>query len=72
MSDSDVEEFKAHEDIRKVLDLYAAGKPLFTRALLEDINRRMEAGDKRVKIKDYLDREHEYSFAIPDWAYFET
>lgn len=38
---------------QKVLERYEAGIPLFTREVLEDLNRQLEEGRKIVTIKDY-------------------
>lgn len=56
------------DDARRARELYEAGKPLFTRAVLEDLDRRIERGEKKVVIKDYLDREHSYALEIPSWC----
>lgn len=55
-------------DIQKTIRLYNEGKPLFTRAVLEDLDRYFEQGEKKVMIRDYLNDEHVYDLEIPDWC----
>ncbi|ODM24318.1 hypothetical protein SI65_01974 [Aspergillus cristatus] len=47
--------------VQKVLERYEAGIPLFTREVLEDINRQLEEGRNSVTIKDYYGRECNYT-----------
>lgn len=55
-------------DMQETIKLYNEGKPLFTRAVLEDLDRHLEQGEKKVMIGDYLDNEHVYDLEIPDWC----
>lgn len=47
--------------VQKVLERYEADIPLFTREVLEDLNRQLEEGRKIVTIKDYYGRECNYT-----------
>lgn len=66
MSDYEGDEHDEANDVAKAIELYAAGKPIFTRALLEYFNERLETGQKYTKFLDYLDRESENDNEIPN------
>ncbi|BCR92051.1 uncharacterized protein ACHE_70894S [Aspergillus chevalieri] len=66
--DSLDESLKLENDMQKTLKLYNEGKPLFTRAVLEDINHHLEKNKKKVMIKDYLENEHIYDLEVPYWC----
>lgn len=65
MPDYDGDEHNEANDVAKAKELYAAGKSVFTRALLEYFNERLETGQKYTKFLDYLDRESESDNEIP-------
>ena len=67
MSDYDSHEYDQANDIAKAKELYAAGKPVFTRAMLEYFNERLESGQSYTKLLDYLDRECESANEMPDY-----
>ncbi|KAH8819437.1 hypothetical protein F5884DRAFT_848760 [Xylogone sp. PMI_703] len=52
--------------IRHVLETYAAGKKIFPRDLLEDLDRQISEGREYVYIKDFDGIAVEYSLVIPD------
>ncbi|EYE94765.1 uncharacterized protein EURHEDRAFT_412584 [Aspergillus ruber CBS 135680] len=62
------DEMSPDNDLQKTLKFYNEGKPLFTRAVLEDLDRHLEKGENKVVIRDYLDNEHVYDLEIPDWC----
>lgn len=65
---SSPDETSPDNDLQKTLKLYSEGKPLFTRAVLEDLDHHLEKGEKKVMIRDYLNKEHIYDLEIPDWC----
>ena len=48
--------------------LYNAGKPLFPRKLIEDLDRQIDSGNKDVTIEDLDGVNHNYSLEIPGWC----
>ncbi|PYH43657.1 SRR1 family protein [Aspergillus saccharolyticus JOP 1030-1] len=51
--------------LEHVVRLYNAGKPLFPRALLEDLDRQIEEGREEIRIKDFDDVVSTYSRSVP-------
>ncbi|PYH87873.1 hypothetical protein BO71DRAFT_392653 [Aspergillus ellipticus CBS 707.79] len=56
---------KIRERLEHVVRLYNAGKPLFPRTLLEDLNRQIEEGKEEVRIEDLDDVPSTYSLGVP-------
>lgn len=65
MPDYDGNGHNEASDVAKAKELYAAGKPVFTRALLEYFNEILETGQKYTKFLDYLDRKSESDNELP-------
>lgn len=51
-----------------IMQLWDAGKPFFPRALLEDLNRQIDAGAEEVYINDLDDVRQKYSLKVPNWC----
>lgn len=47
------------------IEAYAAGKPLFSRDVLQEIDRQLDCGGEFVEIKDFCDVSHKYSLKVP-------
>ncbi|RAH48862.1 SRR1 family protein [Aspergillus brunneoviolaceus CBS 621.78] len=58
-------EEKVLKRLEHVVRLYNAGKPLFPRALLEDLDRQIEEGREEIRIKDFDDVVSTYSRSVP-------
>jgi hypothetical protein len=58
----------ACERMRKIKDLYASGKPFFSRAVLADLVEQLEQHPRSVKMVDFVDNSRrEYVLAPPYW-----
>lgn len=59
---------KIRERVEHILESYAAGKQLFPRSLLQDLDRQLALGNDCVHINDFDDVPQEYNLKIPDWC----
>jgi hypothetical protein len=56
---------KGSQRIEHILKSYAAGEPLFSRSLLEDLDRQLSLGKDCVHINDFDNIPQEYSLKAP-------
>jgi hypothetical protein len=59
---------KAKLRTQKVVESYVAGKPLYSRTILEDLDHQISLNPSSVSIRDYHDNLKEYSLKVPHWA----
>jgi hypothetical protein len=68
MSSDELMSLTGRERIDRIIELYAAGKPLFSRAILEDLVRQLERRPESVYITTFVeDREKMYSLKSKWW-----
>ena len=55
-----------YSTVDKIRETYDEGKPLFTRDVLEDINRHVEQGEQSVFIPSYISEGKEHALTIDE------
>ncbi|KAL4869567.1 hypothetical protein BDV12DRAFT_76097 [Aspergillus spectabilis] len=59
---------KICQKLTHLTHLYASGKPLFPRSLLQHLDTQIDAGKEEVTIEDLDGVEHGYSLVVPGWC----
>jgi hypothetical protein len=58
----------AEEKIRHILKVYASGRPLFPRDVLQDLSRQIDQGRDEVHIADLDGIPQKHSLLVPTWC----